>query len=83
VVDSSNELPEEVTSFVRLLMMSTPEWEKAKSKSKLPKAKVDDTVLSVAADVVRRRLGEYPTTLEESLPEAILSIFFSIYVTRF
>jgi len=65
VVDSSDELPEEMTSFVRLLMMSAPEWEKAKGRSKLPKAKVDDTVLSVAADVVRRRLGEYPTTLED------------------
>jgi len=70
VVDYSNELPEEVTSFVRLLMMSAPEWEKTKRKSKLPKPKVDDAVLSVAVDVVRRRLAEYPTTLEDD--EALL-----------
>ena len=73
MVDGSNELPEEMTSFVRLLMMSASEWEKAKGKSKLPKPKVDDVVLSVAADVVRRRLGEYPTSLEASLPDAIIS----------
>lgn len=72
MVDSPNELPEEMASFVRLLTMSAPEWEKAKGKSKLPRPKVDDAVLSVAADVVRKRLGEYPTTLEASLPEAIL-----------
>jgi hypothetical protein len=68
VVDFSNELPEEMTSFVRLLMMSAPEWEKTKRKSKLPKPKVDDAVLSVAADVVRRRLSDYPTTLEAGFP---------------
>ena len=76
VVDFSNELPEEMTSFVRLLMMSGPEWAKTKGKSKLPKAKVDDAVLSLAADVVRRRLGEYPTTIEGGFPEVILSNFY-------
>ena len=75
VVDFSNELPEEMTSFVRLLMMSVPEWEKAKGKSKLPKPKVNDAVLTVVADVVRRRLGEYPTTIEAGSPEVILSKF--------
>ncbi|KAI0256356.1 hypothetical protein BJV78DRAFT_1171281 [Lactifluus subvellereus] len=70
VVDYSNELPEEMTSFVRLLMMSAPEWEKTKRKSKLPKPKVDDAVLSVAVDVVRRRLAEYPTAIGDD--EALL-----------
>ncbi|KAF8499657.1 SET domain-containing protein [Russula emetica] len=70
VVDFSNELPEEMASFSRLLMMSAPEWEKTKRKSKLPKPKVDDVVLSVAADVVRRRLSDYPTTIEDD--EALL-----------
>jgi len=64
VVDFSNEIPEEMTSFVRLLMMSVPEWEKAKNKNKFPKPKVNDAVLTVVADVVRRRLGEYPTAIE-------------------
>lgn len=68
VVDFSNELPEEITSFVRLLMMSAPEWAKTKPKSKLPKPKVDDVVLSVVADVVRRRLSDYPTTIEAGFP---------------
>ena len=68
VVDFSNELPEEMSSFVRLLMMSAPEWEKTKRKSKLPKPKVDDAVLSVAANVVRRRLSDYPTTIEAGFP---------------
>lgn len=68
LVDFSNKLPEEMSSFVRLLMMSAPEWEKTKRKSKLPKPKVNDAVLSVAADVVRRRLSDYPTTIEAGFP---------------
>jgi Rubisco LSMT substrate-binding len=78
VVDFSNELPEEIISFARLLMMSAPEWEKTKRKSKLPKPKVDDAVLSVAADVVRMRLSDYPTTIEAGFPSVELS-YFSFY----
>ncbi|KAH9033284.1 SET domain-containing protein [Lactarius pseudohatsudake] len=70
VVDSSNDVPEEISSFVRLLMMSAPEWEKTKRKSRLPKPKEDEAALSVTADVVRRRLAEYPTTIEND--EALL-----------
>ncbi|KAI9455472.1 SET domain-containing protein [Lactarius psammicola] len=70
VVDSSNDVPEEISSFVRLLVMSAPEWEKAKRKSRLPKPKEDEVTLSVTADVVRRRLTEYPTTIEDD--EALL-----------
>jgi SET domain-containing protein 6 len=70
VVDSSNDVPEELTSFVRLLMMSASEWEKTKRKSKLPKPNEDEVALSMTADVVRRRLTEYPTTIEDD--EALL-----------
>jgi len=66
----SDELPEEMTSFVHLLMMSEPDWAKTKHKSKLPKPKVNNAVLSVLADVVRRRLAEYPSTMEDD--EALL-----------
>ncbi|KAF8264796.1 SET domain-containing protein [Lactarius quietus] len=65
VVDSSNDVPEDMSSFVRLLMMSAAEWEKTKQKAKLPKPKEDKVALSVTADVVRRRLTEYPTTIED------------------
>jgi SET domain-containing protein 6 len=78
VVDFSNDLPEEMSSFVRLLMMSAPEWAKTKQKSKLPKPKVDDVVLSVVGDVVRRRLSDYPTTLEAGFPYAISFFNFNL-----
>lgn len=64
-----------MTSFVRLLMMSAPEWAKTKQKSKLPKPKVDEVVLSVLGDVVRRRLSDYPTTIQAGFP--YLASFFS------
>jgi hypothetical protein len=47
-------------------MMSALEWEKRKRKTKLPKVKVDDAVLTVVADVVTTRLAQYPTTVEAS-----------------
>lgn len=68
-----------MSSFVRLLTMSAPEWEKTKRKSKLPKPKVDDAVLSVAADVVRRRLSDYPTTIEASFPWNFSSFSFYFF----
>lgn len=51
-------------SFCRLLLQSQSEWEKTKSKSKLPKAKVDESILSTIADALERRLAEYPTSVE-------------------
>ncbi|OBZ70756.1 N-lysine methyltransferase setd6 [Grifola frondosa] len=41
VMGTDCELPEELISFLRLLFLSHEEWEKTRSKSKLPKAKVD------------------------------------------
>jgi SET domain-containing protein 6 len=81
VVDSSNDdEPEEMFSFVRLMMMSATEWEKTKHKAKLPKPKKDKVALSVTADVVRRRLAEYPTTIEASLSEKLSVSIKSVYV---
>jgi SET domain-containing protein 6 len=78
LLDSSIQLPDEMSSFLRLLLMSTPEWEITKRKSKLPKPKVDNALLSVAADVVRTRLSDYPTTIEVRFPSNYLFIFFLI-----
>ncbi|KZT10912.1 SET domain-containing protein [Laetiporus sulphureus 93-53] len=65
VIMTDCELPEELASFVRLLFLANDEWEKARKKGKLPKAKVDPSTLSIVADVLERRLREYPTTIEE------------------
>ncbi|KAI0368296.1 SET domain-containing protein [Pilatotrama ljubarskyi] len=65
VLQTDCELPEEFVSFIRLLLQPKDEWEKTAKKSKLPKPKVDKDVLSIAADVLEKRLKEYSTTLEE------------------
>lgn len=57
-------LPEPFVSLARLLLLPESEWEKAKDKGKPPKPKTDGLVLSLILHVVRRRLEEYPTTLE-------------------
>ena len=64
IIDTSYDVPDELISFARLLLMEAPEWNEAKSKRKLPKAKVDERVLTVAADVLQKRIAEYPTTLK-------------------
>lgn len=65
--ETTHEVPDDLVSFVRLLLMPAPEWEKTKAKSKLPKAKTDETVLAIVADTLVRRLSDYPTTLEVRL----------------
>ncbi|OSD07030.1 SET domain-containing protein [Trametes coccinea BRFM310] len=58
-------LPEEFISFTRLLLLPKDEWEKTAKKSKLPKPKIDSDVLTVAGQVLEKRLSEYPTTIED------------------
>ncbi|THH18749.1 hypothetical protein EW146_g2289 [Bondarzewia mesenterica] len=71
VLEMNYELPNELISFVRLLLLPVSEWSKIRVKSRLPKAKIDDKILSVAINVLKRRIAEYSTTYEED--ERLLS----------
>jgi len=71
VVRTDCQLPDELVSFVRLLFLPQQEWEKTRKKGKLPKPAVDTQVLSVAAQVLEKRLREYPSSIEED--EALLA----------
>lgn len=51
-------------SFVRLLLLPQAEWDKARCKGRLPKAKIEAPILMVAAEVLEKRLSEYRTTIE-------------------
>ena len=65
VIEASEpELPEELISILKLLRMSTEEWEKTKSKNKPPKSSIDFPSATAALSLLQRRLAEYPTTLE-------------------
>ncbi|CCL99660.1 uncharacterized protein FIBRA_01680 [Fibroporia radiculosa] len=72
VIGTDCQLPEELVSFARLLFLPRDEWEKVRQKSKLPKPKIDAQVLSVAEDVLSRRINEYSTTIEDD--EALLAL---------
>ncbi|KAG8976360.1 hypothetical protein FRB90_009215, partial [Tulasnella sp. 427] len=63
-------LPEDLLVFLRLLLLSPPEWRKAKEKGSLPKPKPDPESLKLARRVLEKRVKEYPTTIEED--EALL-----------
>ncbi|EMD33693.1 hypothetical protein CERSUDRAFT_56467 [Gelatoporia subvermispora B] len=59
------EVPEELLSFIRLLSLTKDEWNKVKAKGKLPKGKLELELLPAIVDVLKERLKEYPTTIEE------------------
>lgn len=63
VVEQDYVLPPTFISLIRLFIKAD-EWGNAQEKGKPPKPKVDAEVLAVAKDVLERRLGLYPTTLE-------------------
>lgn len=65
VVGTDCELPPEMVSLARLLLQSKADWEKTKSKGKVPKPNMDGTIAAIAMDVLQRRLQEYPTSIEE------------------
>ncbi|KDQ55786.1 hypothetical protein JAAARDRAFT_59753 [Jaapia argillacea MUCL 33604] len=71
VIEADCTLPELFVVFVRVLLLSSEEWERTKSKSKLPKPKMDAIIASVAITVLTKRLEQYPTSIEED--ETLLS----------
>lgn len=68
VLETDLQLPESLIALARVLLSLDGEWEKARDKGKMPKPKIDDQVLSVTLQVLRSRLGEYPTTIEVGYP---------------
>lgn len=62
------EIPPPLVSFIRLLLLSTKDWEKAREKQKLPKPKLDEEDGSIVLDVInqglQRRLDEFPSPIE-------------------
>ncbi|KIM45375.1 hypothetical protein M413DRAFT_442044 [Hebeloma cylindrosporum] len=61
---TSIELPPALLSFTQLIQ-SEAEWERAKSKGKLPKPKANIDTLKIIQEALARRSKAYPTTLEE------------------
>lgn len=57
-------LPEDLIVFLRLLLLSSSEWRKAREKESLPNPKPDDESLKLARRVLEERMKEYPTTIE-------------------
>ncbi|KIP06534.1 hypothetical protein PHLGIDRAFT_106911 [Phlebiopsis gigantea 11061_1 CR5-6] len=67
VIGTDCELPPEFVSLARLLLQSKADWEKAKSKGKVPKPVMDATIGAIAMDVLQNRLKEYSTSDDEQL----------------
>lgn len=59
VIGTDCELPAELISFARLLLMPKADWEKTKAKGKLAKPNADADVLHLAVDVLERRTKDY------------------------
>ncbi|KAJ7782346.1 SET domain-containing protein [Mycena maculata] len=67
VLESDLEVPEALVSLIRLLRLTSDEWEKAVAKDKVPKPKIDNEILDVVRAIFERRLKEYPTTLADDV----------------
>ncbi|KAF5380227.1 hypothetical protein D9757_008220 [Collybiopsis confluens] len=65
VLDTDYNVPEAIISLMRLLYLSAEEWEKARTKSKPPKPKLDSHALDLLILVLRKRLSQYSSTIEE------------------
>jgi len=64
VLETDLQLPVSMVSFIHLLLLPSGEWERSRDKGKLPKSKIDGQLLPLILLVLRRRLEEYPTSLE-------------------
>jgi len=62
------ELPPQLLTLIRLLLLSPEEFKKIRDKGKLPKNKVDLPLLDIAIRALQLRVEEYPTTVEVSHP---------------
>ena len=63
---TSVELPPVLLAFAQLIH-SQAEWERTKSKGKLPKPKANIDTLKIIQEALTRRSKAYPTTLEVCL----------------
>lgn len=59
MIESDCEVPAILLSLARLFLLSTLEWEKVKSESKPPKAKMGPDVLQVLITTLHLRLKLY------------------------
>ncbi|EJU04346.1 hypothetical protein DACRYDRAFT_114691 [Dacryopinax primogenitus] len=65
VLDVTYSVPDEMLSLVRLLLLNQEDWEKAQSKGKPPKPKLDEKSYEVLLVVLQKRLAMYPISLTE------------------
>jgi SET domain-containing protein 6 len=63
MLDFEVELPDAMISLIRLLMMPTDQWTKARDKGKVPKPTLDDAVLRIVQEVLEKRLAMYRTSI--------------------
>ncbi|KIY70636.1 SET domain-containing protein [Cylindrobasidium torrendii FP15055 ss-10] len=62
VLDNDLEIPPTLASFAKLIGLSPEDWKKAKGKGKPPKAIMDQSMVEILREVLRRRLQQYPTS---------------------
>ncbi|KAJ7267640.1 hypothetical protein B0H12DRAFT_1098154 [Mycena haematopus] len=67
VLESDLEVPLALVSLIRLLQLTSDEWEKTVAKDKVPKPKLDNEVLDVVCAVLERRLNAYPSTSDNDV----------------
>ena len=54
VLETDLTLPDQLISFIRLLLFPKEEWDKTRDKGKLPKPKIDGDLIAVALEGWRK-----------------------------
>ncbi|KZS98467.1 SET domain-containing protein [Sistotremastrum niveocremeum HHB9708] len=65
IVETDGRLPDDLISFMHLMMADNSQWEKISRKSKIPKPHVEKPILLLGLKLLKLRLDCYPTTLQQ------------------
>lgn len=65
VLDNDLEVPPTMASFAKLIGLSPVDWKKVQGKGKPPKAIMEQSMVEILREVLRRRLQQYPTSEAE------------------
>ena len=74
ILETSFRLPQGLVSLIGLLTMQCDQWEKTRSKGRLPKPPNDVDIRRIAETVLETRFGRYKTSLEVRTSDAIHSL---------
>lgn len=73
-------MPDELVTMLRILLATKEEFRKWQEKEKLPSPKLSPSIIDLGREILRSRLGQYPTSIEVCLIFLSRSSIFTYFV---